>query len=327
MTTRRYYSNTPPERTLSVSLTSSGTSATISGTFAGWPASFPYFAVLEIGTTNAEIVSVTNVSGSVATIIRGQDGTIAVAHSGGATFDQVVIAKDFDEANAHTSANSGVHGISGSVVGTTDAQTLTNKTLTTPSITAPAITGAGTAALASLSTTGNATVGGTLGVTGNETVGGTLAVTGSATIAGVNSSSAFFYGTQAAASSLANGAFTPVVIDTATVNPAGWTLAAGLVTVPSAGTYKVSGLVAFTGNATGVRAATLNMNGVEITGARAQLPFAGVSNSYNLPTADVYVVVPVGGTLAVVGYQNSGGALNTAVSSGIASSITIQRVA
>src|SRR6185312_15582750 len=122
MPTRRFYSNTPPQRTLSVGLTSSGTSATISGTFAGWPASFPYFAVLEIGTANAEIVSVTNVSGSVATIVRGQDGTVAVAHSGGATFDQVAIAKDLDEANAHTSANSGVHGISGSVVGTSDAQ-------------------------------------------------------------------------------------------------------------------------------------------------------------------------------------------------------------
>jgi hypothetical protein len=36
--------------------------------------------------------------------------------------------------DAHLAASSGVHGITGSVVGTTDAQTLSNKTLTTPTI-------------------------------------------------------------------------------------------------------------------------------------------------------------------------------------------------
>lgn len=134
MPTRRYYANAAPQQTLQSGITSTATTLTIQGSFTGWPTQFPFFATLELGGSAAEIVSVTNISGTTATVTRAQGGTPAVSHTAGATFDCTYVAQDADEANAHTSANSGVHGVSGNVVGDADTQTLTNKTLTSPTI-------------------------------------------------------------------------------------------------------------------------------------------------------------------------------------------------
>jgi hypothetical protein len=50
---------------------------------------------------------------------------------------QTQVTTNTSNLSAHTGASSGVHGVTGSVVGTTDSQTLTNKTLTSPVINTP----------------------------------------------------------------------------------------------------------------------------------------------------------------------------------------------
>lgn len=74
------------------------------------------------------------------------------------------------------------------LVGRNTTDTLTNKTLTsptltTPSITSPTITGTGTATLASVTTTGNAAIGGTLTVTSTSTFTGTATHNGATVLA------------------------------------------------------------------------------------------------------------------------------------------------
>lgn len=127
----RNYTNTAAPRTTTSSLSSASAGATDTVTLsstAGLP-SAPFTAALERNTVNEELVLVSGVAGSTATVTRGYDGTSSPAHSPGASFEHAVGAIDYREANSHINASAGVHGVSGSVVGTTDTQTLSSKTL------------------------------------------------------------------------------------------------------------------------------------------------------------------------------------------------------
>jgi hypothetical protein len=135
-----------------------------------FPASFPWTAVIDSGLGTAEIVLVTAASGSTLTITRGYDGTSAQAHTTGARFAHAAVKADYDEANSHVTSSAGVHGVVGSVVGTSDTQTLTNKTLTSPSVTNPTITAP--------------TITGTTSITGATTVTGSLHVTTTSLLSG-----------------------------------------------------------------------------------------------------------------------------------------------
>ena len=125
---RRYHSSTAVRTVLSGGISNSDTIITVDSV-SGFPGTKPYTLILDFDTVNEEIVTVTGGSGTSLNVTRGEDGTGAVSHLAGAVVVHGLTARDVDEPNAHINVGSGVHGVTGDVVGTTDAQTLTNKTI------------------------------------------------------------------------------------------------------------------------------------------------------------------------------------------------------
>lgn len=123
----RNYANAPAT-TLTAACSSVATTLAVASV-SGLPISYPYTLILDRGTATEEAVSVTGAAALNLTVTRGIDSTTAFAHTIGATVTHGITAQDIREANTHVNTNSGVHGATGTVVGTSDSQTLTNKTV------------------------------------------------------------------------------------------------------------------------------------------------------------------------------------------------------
>lgn len=124
----RYYSSVAVATTLTAAVNATATTMVL-GSTSGFPTSFPFTLIVDEGTANEEIVNVTALSAGIATVERGQDGTFGISHSGGAVVRHGISARDLREPQQHLNATSGVHGITGTLVGATDSQVLVNKTL------------------------------------------------------------------------------------------------------------------------------------------------------------------------------------------------------
>lgn len=110
----RHYSSTAAAMQLQGAVNGSATSLVVDAVV-GLPISYPFTVVVDPGTENEEICTVTNVAGTTLTVVRGEDGTSGVPHSGGAVIRHMVTARDLREPQQHIDATSDVHGVTGSL--------------------------------------------------------------------------------------------------------------------------------------------------------------------------------------------------------------------
>ena len=156
--TTRLYSSTSQETTLTAALNSSATTmvvASASGLFStitpGNTSPLETFTVvIDPDTALEEIVDITYPSTSgnnTITIVRGRDGSAAIAHSAGAKVRHMAIGRDFREANTHVEGTLAGHaattstelrGVISDETGTGSLVFATSPTLVTPALGTPA---------------------------------------------------------------------------------------------------------------------------------------------------------------------------------------------
>jgi hypothetical protein len=131
-----YYSSTAGTYVLTGDITTSSQIINLDNSV-GLPGAVPFKVVIDPGQVSEEIVKCTAIAGNSLTVVRAWDGSTASSHSNGAVVRHMLTAGDLTLSRTHEAASSAVHGITGSVVGTTDSQALSNKNLSSGTNTFP----------------------------------------------------------------------------------------------------------------------------------------------------------------------------------------------
>jgi hypothetical protein len=136
MAQSRFFSSVAQPTTLSAPISTATTLIPLVAAI-GFPVNTPFTIAIDYGGSLEELCDVTAVSGANFTVTRAVDGTSAANHAVGAAVRHVSSARDFTEDNIHVNATGAVHGVTGSIVGTTDTQSVSNKTFTASTFTGP----------------------------------------------------------------------------------------------------------------------------------------------------------------------------------------------
>jgi hypothetical protein len=117
--------------TLATSITAATASIGIVAS-TGWPSGSvgPFWVTIDRGTASEEKILVLSRTGTTLTVsTRGADGTTATSHASGASIEHTISATEVDDANRIAVEVDAL----GTVVGTTETQTLTGKTISADS--------------------------------------------------------------------------------------------------------------------------------------------------------------------------------------------------
>lgn len=137
-----------------------------------------------------------------------------------------------------------------------------------------------------------------------------------------------FVGLRATAgTSIPTGAWTLVTMNTADYDTTGTGITTGGWKCNSAGYYRVGGCLQHGSSATGRRGSCIFINGTQQNGNQNFAPAVATGSSGNsMPTSSMIVYLALNDQVDIRGYQDSGGALTTAIGSGAQACLTIQRI-